>query len=461
MSPDAESMAVPAASQRIVYGVNDKPPWAFTLVGGFQHVLTLFGATTLVPLIFGPQMGMDTLQLGVFVASVYFCMGVATLLQISPIGSGLPIVQGSSFSFIPPIATIIAARKAAGVEPTMAAIGGALIAGGAVEALVGYLRLAGAVRRVITPVVIGPVIMLIGFSLAPVAVNTASGNWGLSGLVVVGVLLFSLGLGRRLQVVSVLLAVVVAYLAALVLSAAGVFARGNPSFVDLAPVAAAPWWLWPQPFRYGLEFNLGFFAVILAAYFASMIESIGDYHSISYSAGLRDPEPRTISQGIGSEGVGCMVSGLFGGVGTTSYTENIGLVNITGVASRYVVGAGAVILIVMSLIRKFGTLVATIPSPVIGGAYVALFGIIGALGIQVFARADLRSQRNLVIVGVAFLLGLGLPPFIQQHPLAFQPQWLADIIGSVLRTGMAVGGIAALILDNLLPATPEERGIRA
>lgn len=453
--------AAPEIPRRIVYGVTDRPPLGFTVVGGLQHVLTLLGATTLVPLIFGPQMGMDPLQLGVFVASVYFAMGVATLLQISAIGSGLPLVQGSSFSFIPPVATIIAARKGLGVDATMAALGGALITGGIVETLIGYLGLAGAVRRFITPVVIGPVIMLIGFGLAPVATSTAAGNWWLSGLVVAGVLAFALALGRRFQVVSVLLAVLSAYVVALVLSLAGVFVKGSPSYVDWAPVAQAPWWLWPQPFRYGIELNLAFFAVILAAFFASTIESIGDYHSVSYSAGLPDPKPRTISKGIGAEGLGCIVSGTFGGVGTTSYTENIGLVNITGVASRWVVGAGAVILIVMSLLRKFGTLVATIPSPVIGGAYVALFGIIGALGIQILARADLRSQRNLTIVGLAFLLGLGVPPWIQQNALAFDPRWLADILNAILRTGMAVGGVVALVLDNLLPGTPEERGIRS
>jgi xanthine/uracil permease len=215
--------------RRIVYGVTDRPALGVTVVGGLQHVLTLFGATTLVPLIFGPQMGMDPLQLGVFVASVYFVMGVATLVQISPIGSGLPIVQGSSFSFIPPVATIIAARKGAGVEAAMAALGGALITGGIVQLLIGYLGVAGIVRRFITPVVIGPVIMLIGFGLAPVAISTASGNWMLSVLVVAGIVTFSLGLGRRFQVVSVLLAVLTSYAAAHVLSHTGVDVKGSPS----------------------------------------------------------------------------------------------------------------------------------------------------------------------------------------------------------------------------------------
>jgi uracil-xanthine permease len=383
-------------------------------------------------------------------------MGVATLVQISPIGSGLPIVQGSSFSFIPPVATIIAARKGAGVEAAMAALGGALITGGIVQLLIGYLGVAGIVRRFITPVVIGPVIMLIGFGLAPVAISTASGNWMLSVLVVAGIVTFSLGLGRRFQVVSVLLAVLTAYAAALVLSHTGVVVKGSPSYVDLEPVRLAPWWIWPQPFRYGIELRLAFFAAILAAFFASIIESIGDYHSLSYSAGLPDPAPRTISRGIGAEGLGCVVSGVFGGVGTTSYTENIGLVNLTGVASRWVVGTGAGILILMGVIQKFGTLIATIPSPVIGGAYVVLFGIIGALGIQILARADLHSQRTLTIAGLALLLGLGVPAWIQQHALDFQPRWLSEILNAILRTGMAVGGLVALVLDNLLPTSPEE-----
>lgn len=451
--------ASPALSRRIAYGVTDRPPLGVAVVGGLQHVLTLFGATTLVPLIFGPQMGMDPLQLGVFIASVYFVMGVATLVQISPIGSGLPLVQGSSFSFIPPVATILAARKGAGVEATMAALGGALVTGGVAELLAGYLGVAGAVRRFITPVVIGPVIMLIGLGLAPVAISTASGSWLLSGLVVVGIVTFSLGLGRRLRVVSVLLAVLTAYAAAVILSQAGFVVKGSPSYVDLEPVTRAPWWLWPRPFRYGMELSLPFFAAILAAFFASIIESIGDYHSVSYSAGLPDPTPRTISRGIGAEGLGCIVSGVFGGVGTTSYTENIGLVNLTGIASRWVVGAGAGILILLSVVRKFGTLIATIPSPVIGGAYIALFGVIGALGIQILARADLHSQRNVTIVGLALLLGLGVPPWIQQHAFGFEPHWLSEILNAILRTGMAVGGLVALLLDNLLPATPEERGL--
>ncbi|GFP24615.1 uracil permease [Candidatus Hakubella thermalkaliphila] len=179
------------------------------------------------------------------------------------------------------------------------------------------------------------------------------------------------------------------------------------------------------------------------------------------TAGLEDPTPQKINKGIGSEGLSCILSGIFGGVGTTSYSENIGLVGITGVASRYVVGAGAVILIVLSLLGKLGAVIATIPSPVIGGAYIALFGLIGSIGIMALSRADLTSQRNLIIVGLSLLLGLGLPAWIGANPLVFEPRWIADVFTTILSTGMAVGAICGLILDNLLPGTLEERGVKS
>ena len=138
-----------------------------------------------------------------------------------------------------------------------------------------------------------------------------------------------------------------------------------------------------------------------------MIESIGDYHNCSYAAGINDPTVPQINRGIGAEGMCCALSGLLGSVGTTSYTENIGLIGLTGVASRYVVRAGAVILICLSLIGKLGALIATMPTPVIGGAYITLFGTIGALGIQNLMRADMGSQRNVLIVGFSFLMALG------------------------------------------------------
>lgn len=180
------------ARKQLVYRIDDRPPLPIMILAGAQHVLTLFGATTLVPLIFGPAMGMTTLQIGAFIGCVYFSMGVSTLIQTHPkLGSGLPIVQGSSFSFIPPVMTIIGAYKAMGPDVIMQYVGGALIVGGVTLALLGYSGLIGKIRRFITPVVIGPTIMAIGFTLAPTAIQFNAANyWPISLLVVFLVFFF-------------------------------------------------------------------------------------------------------------------------------------------------------------------------------------------------------------------------------------------------------------------------------
>ena len=203
-------------ARKLIYGLDDKPPFPIMVLTGAQHVLTLFGATTLVPLIFGPAMGMDALQVAAFIFCVYFGMGVATLIQTHPkLGSGLPIVQGSSFSFIPSVMTVVGAYKAMGPEAVMQYIGGALILGGILLSVIGYSGIVGYIRRIITPVVIGPVIMAIGFSLAPVAIqNNAANYWPASLAVVILIFLFSLvSKNKYVNIFAILSAIVITYLA--------------------------------------------------------------------------------------------------------------------------------------------------------------------------------------------------------------------------------------------------------
>ena len=206
------------ARKQIVYGLNDRPPTPIMILAGAQHVLTLFGATTLVPLIFGPAMGMDTLQIGAFISCVYFGMGVATLIQTSPkLGTGLPIVQGSSFSFIPSIMTVIGAYKGMGPNAIMQYVGGGLISGGLLLSFLGYSRIVGYIRKIITPVVIGPVIMAIGFSLAPVAIQFNAANyWPISLLVVALIMVFSLvSKNKYANIFAILSSIIIAYLGSL------------------------------------------------------------------------------------------------------------------------------------------------------------------------------------------------------------------------------------------------------
>jgi uracil-xanthine permease len=452
--------------KKVIFGIEDKPALPVAILAGAQHVLTLFGATTLVPLIFGPAMGMSPQQIAAFLGCVYFGMGIATLIQTWPrFGSGLPIVQGSSFSFIPPIMTITGMYSAQGVDTIMQHVGGALIVGGIVLALIGYTGLVGKIRRFITPVVIGPTIMAIGFSLAGTAISSAANYWPVSLLVVVLVFFFSLiSKNRFLNIFAVLGAIVLAYLICLAGTLAGVFPEGHAAFVNLKTVAEADWLRlrvfmpWGAP-----KFELAAVGAIFAGFFCVMIESIGDYHSCAFAAGIDDPTEAQVSRGIGAEGFTCALSGLFGSVGTTSYTENIGLIGLTGVASRYVVRVGAVILILMSFLGKFGAFVATMPNPVIGGAYITLFGTIGALGIQNLMRADIGSQRNILIVGFAFLMSQGLPAWVEPNSQLFVGSFLGETLGrtvwAILKTPMAVAAVCAMLGDSLIPGTPEERGI--
>ena len=459
--------------KKVVFGIEDKPALPIAIMAGAQHVLTLFGATTLVPLIFGPAMGMSPAQIASFIGCVYLGMGVATLIQTWPVtGSGLPIVQGSSFSFIPPIMTVIAAYKALGPEAVMQHVAGGLIAGGVVLSFLGYSRIVGHIRKVITPVIIGPTIMAIGFSLAPVAIQFNAANyWPISLLVVALVFFFSLvSKNRYCNIFAILGSIVIAYLISLTLSMTGVFSPSHPAFVSLQGVADAPWFrinlLNPLEliFPWGLPKFTGLAIGALAAgFFCVMIESIGDYHSCAFAAGADDPTADQVNRGIGAEGLSCALSAFFGSVGTTSYTENIGLIGLTGVASRYVVRIGAIILIFLSLIGKLGAFVATMPSPVIGGAYITLFGTIGALGIQNLMRADMGSQRNVLIVGFAFLMAMGLPGWVEGNKALFTGGMLGEGIGgtvwAILKTPMAVAGLCAGVCDNLVPGTREERGL--
>ncbi|HEX6255203.1 MAG TPA: solute carrier family 23 protein [Euzebyales bacterium] len=476
----------PAGQLDLNYGVDDVPtPFPKALGLGLQHVLTMFGATIAVPLLLGPAMGMDTTQIAILISSVFIASGIATILQVT-IGSRLPIVQGVSFAFLGPFFAIIGARE--GVD-AMAFIGGAILIGAVVETVIGFSGVFGLIRRYITPIVIGPVIALIGLSLfnaATLQINTITGddgevvlagNWWIALLTVSFIFVFALVVSRRSQLVSVfsiLLAVLCTYIVALILSEAGLITEGNRAFVSFNRIGQAfsdaPWvrnvvgaqsllFPWGAP-----SFDLGFAIAVLAAYLASMIESFGDYHAVARVSGLGEPTRGQINRGIGSEGLGCFVTGLLGGFASTSYTENIGLIGLTRVASRYVVLLGAGALILLGFVTKFGAIIATIPTPVVGGVYLALFGLIAAVGLTNLMRADMTSQRNLLIAGFILFMGLVVPDFMNQLPddwTFLGAEWTTNLARSIFGSGIAVGAILGLLLDNLIPGTDAERGVVA
>ena len=463
----------PTEPTQMIYGLDDTPkPFPRALGLGLQHVLTMFGATVAVPLLLAPAMGMTSAQTALLVSSVMICSGLATLVQVR-FGTRLPIIQGVSFAFLGPFFAIIAATG--GGAETMQYIAGAIIGGSLVEIFVGYSTLFGRVRRFLSPVVVGPVIALIGLALFQVGAPQAGLDWRLSGTVIVGAFLFSLVWAPKSKLFAmfpILLAVALAYGLAVRLTAVGVYPEGAAGRVDFSAIASAPWFRAPQSliFPWGTpRFDLGFFLAVLAGYLASMIESFGDYYAIASASGQPEPTPQQVNRGIGAEGIGCLITGIFGGFASTSYTENIGLVALTKVASRYVTYLAAGLLITLGLVSKVGAAIATIPRPIVGGLYCTLFGLIAAIGLAFAARADLNSQRNQMILGFSLFMGLSVPAYFAGVPsLGFEPvqitiasaPWLASLIQTLGSTGMAVAAVTGLTLDNLIPGTDRERGLQ-
>jgi len=438
-----------AEKKWIIYTIEDKPPTGESIFLGIQHYLTMFGATVLIPLLLASAMKMTAGDTALLISTIFLVSGITTWLQ-STIGNRLPVVQGGSFSFLPPAFVIIGATvgKGMGYEIAVQQITGAIIIASAFEIVLGWSGLIGKVRKYVGPVTIGPTIALIGLALYKVGAPQA----------------FSGGLGGS----WVLLAIVTGWVIAIIISAVGWVGPGHPAFVDWAKVAEAPWvsYMPIVPFKWGVpQFQIALILAMVAAYLASMIESIGDYYAVSRISEAPIPTGSMISRGLGTEGIGCLIAGFLQTCnGSTTYSENIGAIGLTRVASRHVVRWGATVMIILAFVTKFGAIFTTMPNPVVGAMYCGLFGMIAAVGLSNLVLCDMTSARNLFIIGFAFFMGLSLPEYFAAHPMGETWgwwKWVGDIITTVGSTGMAVGGLIGLTLDNIVPGTEEERGLKA
>ena len=452
----------------LLYNIDDNPPVLETVILGLQHYLTMFGSTVAIPLILAPAFGIiDPVEKGWLIATMFFVSGITTLLQTT-FGNRLPIVQGGTFSFLAPTFAIcgMAALANAGWEVRMQHVQGAIIAGSLVEISVGASGIIGRLLRFVGPITIAPTIALIGLALFKFGAPEAGRHWPIGGLTILLIILFSQYLRqkhRTFELYPILLAIATAWIVSATLTTVGLFPEGHPSHTSLDNLKNAPWFRIPYPFQWGFpQFGAAAFIGMLAGYIASMVESIGDYYACARLSGAPTPDKHVINRGITFEGIGCLVAGIFGtGNGTTSYSENIGAIGLTRVGSRRVVQAGAVIMILLGMVSKFGALFTTIPQPIVGGMYCAMFGMIVAVGLSNLQFVDLNSARNLFILGFAFFMGLSVPEYFAQQPMQFEPAWVASILNTLGSTGMAVGAFTALALDNTILGTDEERGLKA
>ncbi|MFC4405544.1 uracil-xanthine permease family protein [Haloarchaeobius iranensis] len=482
-----------AESDFVEYGIEDKPPLLESIFLGFQHYLTMIGATVAIPLALISVMSLQGVtitdsQQAQLIGTFFVVSGVATLAQTT-IGNRYPLVQGGTFSMLAPAIAIIFALTAdgAGFELVMRELQGAIIVAALAEVVIGYAGIMGTLKRYLSPVVIAPVIALIGLALFntpqiinPTGAETSQQNWWLLGLTLLLIVAFSQYLdkySRYVRLFPVLLGIVAAWIVAAALSFTGMYSEGAVGYVNFEAVTSATLIQPVTPLQWGMpEFTPAFAIGMFAGVVASMVESFGDYHAVARLSGVSAPSKKRINHGIGMEGLGNMFAGVMGtGNGSTSYSENIGAIGITGVASRYVVQVGAIVMLVVGYVGYFGQLVATIPAPIVGGLFIAMFGQIAAVGLSNLKFVDLDSSRNVFIIGISLFAGLAIPAYMGTFsgPAEFQTGMEnAAVIGPVLgeklvsdtifvvgSTGMAVGGLIGFVLDNTIDGTREERGL--
>jgi uracil-xanthine permease len=473
----------------IVYPVGSKPRWALAVLLGIQQYLTMFGATVLIPFIVGGAMKLPPEELALMISTIFFTSGICTLIQQSALGNRLPIIQGGTFSFLGPTFAIIgmvAAKQLTGPEPMwqiqIQHVAGAIMVASVFEIILGYTGIMGYVRRLISPIVIGPTIAMIGLALFGIGAPWMASNWIISLITLVALIIYSQVFSQKSRVFMlfpVLLSIVTGWLASLIGTVTGMISPDSAAYLKTDLIFAAPWFsLKPlMPFKWGFP-DLGSATLwagafgMLAGYLASMIESIGDYYACARISEAPVPTGRMISRGLGAEGLGCLIAGILQTCnGTTSYSENIGSIGLTRVASRRVVRCGALVMLVIPIVAKFGAILATLPKPVVGAMFVGLFGMIASVGLSNLQIVNLNNSRNLFIIGISFFAGLSVPyhfsPMLSANAVPID--WSAggtflkvigDILQAILTTGMAVTAILGMILDNILPgASRAERGL--
>ncbi len=420
---------------RLVYGIEERPPrlWE-TLLYGWQHTLVDISPFVL-PLAIAAAIGMSPLQSAELINFCLVAMGVATLLQ-STLGNRLPIVQG-------PSATLTGALVPVGTHLGAGAMWGAAFAGALIETLIGAARLPGLLRRFFPPVVAGTVVVAIGLSLGRLAVRLSVGEGRAEGwLLAVAVVLFVLALqrwGARLG--GGLLARAAVFTAIWTIGVGGGTLLGR---VDWSLVVERPWLQLPRLFPwggpgFGWQFGIAATLAVAAGYLGSMVESVGDYVATCAVAETRLRD-RHVNRGIMAEGLGCVASLALGGLPCTSYTQNVGIIATTGVASRTVVRVAGCVLLAYGLCPKFGALLVALPRPVLGGVFVIVCAMIVASGVRLIASAAL-SEGDLATVGLTLVVSVALPAYVEQ---VLGARWLASL--PVLARLLATNGVVLAVL---------------
>lgn len=404
---------------------------------GIQHMLAMYGGAVIVPLIVGAAVGLKGSDLAVLVSIDLAACGLATLLQAWKnkfFGIGLPIVMGCTFTAVSPMIII---GKTYGVP----GICGAIIIAGLVVLLLSTFF--GKIVNLFPPVVVGTVVMVIGITLIPVAVSNMGGGQGIKGfgspkelILSFGVLLVIIAVNRLFkgfwQTISVLIGII-----------AGTIAGYFMGMVDFSSVGGASWFRLIQPFSFGAPtFHTDAIIAMAIVGVVSMIETTGVYLALSEICD-QPINDKAMERGYRAEGLAILVGGLFNAFPYTTFSQNVGLVQMTNVKTRSVTVVCGIFLVVLGLIPKVGVLTTLIPNAVIGGATLAMFGMVIASGVRMLSKVDFNRQENLLIIACSVGLGLGVT--VQPDLFAKFP----SVVQILTNNGIVSGSLTALILNAI------------
>ena len=430
---------------------NYTPPMAQAIPLGIQHVLAMFVSNVTPAIIIAGAAGFgfgsnspDFSNLIYMIQMSMLFAGIATLFQtigMGPVGARLPIVQGTSFAFIPIMVPLVAGQGIA----TMGALMGGVLIGGIFHFFLGTFI--GRIRFALPPLVTGLIVLMIGLALVKVGIQYAAGgvpamgkpefgslnNWFMALVVIVvtlGIKFFTKGI---MSVGAVLIGIIVGYIVA--------YFMGEVNFTGIGRASA---FMVPVPFKWGFEASSA--AIIGFCFMAivSAIETVGDVSGITKGGAGREATDKEITGATYADGLGTALAGIFGGLPNTSFSQNVGLISMTGVMSRHVVTIGAIFLIICGFLPKVGAAISTVPIEVLGGGVIVMFGMVAAAGVNMLSEVN-WNRRNMMIFAISLSIGLGL----QLVPDALQH--LPSTAKILLTSGLLPAAAIAIILNLVLP----------
>ncbi|XP_077230264.1 nucleobase-ascorbate transporter 12-like [Tasmannia lanceolata] len=509
----------PIRHSHMKYELRDTPGLVPIGFYGFQHYISMLGSLVLIPLVIVPAMGGSSEDTSMVVSTVLFVSGLTTLLH-TLFGSRLPLIQGPSFVYLAPVLAIINSPEFIASDENkfkhiMKELQGAIIISSAFQAIMGYSGLMSFFLRLINPVVVSPTIAAVGLSFFSYGFPQVGTCLEIGIMQLLIVVIFALYLrkvsvfGHRVFLIyAVPLGLGITWAIAFLLTETGAYSyKGCDTHLPSSNIMdsscrkhvlkmkhcrvdtsqalkSSPWFRFPYPLQWGTPvFHWKLALVMCAASIISSVDSVGSYHASSLLVASRPPTPGVLSRGIGMEGLSSVLAGLWGtGTGCTTLTENVHTIAVTKMGSRRSVELGACILIFLSLVGKVGGFLASVPDVMVAALLCFMWSMLAALGLSNLRYSEAGSSRNIIIVGLSLFLSLSVPAYFQQYgvvpnanssvPSYFQPYIVAShgpihtnyaglnyVLNTLLSFHMVIAFLVAVILDNTVPGSRQERGV--